>query len=181
MDQPTNVRRGSTAMAAGVVMLGVTALFGAVGVERGLAAVDPDRIDRDTILAGIDFGLSPEATQNLSGISAAVILLLCILTTILGIGVLMRRESVRHAAIGTFAIFAAVVLPLALVGVLSGEPSVSTWVALGAGAVDVLVVYLLAQPDTKREFEVAERARERRRAERAARRRAERSRAAAGS
>ncbi|HSL14984.1 MAG TPA: hypothetical protein VK962_01780 [Actinomycetota bacterium] len=176
-------RRPSTALGAGVLILAVTALFTAVGVERGLAALDPDRIDRATILAGIDFGLSPEATQNLTGIAAGLILLLCVLTTILGVGVLLRRESVRHAAIGTFAIFAVVMIPLAMVGVLSGEPSVSTWVGLGAGIVDATIVYLLAQPDTTREFELAERGRQRRRAERAeraGRRRAARSGAAAG-
>jgi len=70
-------------------------------------------------------------------------------------------------------------IPLAMVGVLSGEPSVSTWVGLGAGIVDATIVYLLAQPDTTREFELAERGRQRRRAERAGRRRTARSGAAA--
>jgi hypothetical protein len=181
MDQRTATeRRPSTVAGAGVLILAVTGLFAAVGVERGLAALDPDRIDRATVLAGIDFGLSPEATQNLTGIAAVLILLLCVLTAILGVGVLLRRESVRHAAIGTFAIFAVVITPLALAGVLSGEPSLSTWVALGVGVVDAIIVYLLAQPETKREFELAERGREHRRAERAARRRVARSGVAAG-
>ncbi|HSL32292.1 MAG TPA: hypothetical protein VK871_01510 [Candidatus Limnocylindrales bacterium] len=181
MDERTaNERRPSTAVGGGVLILAVTVLFTAVGIERGLAALDPNRIDRETILAGVDFGLSPEATQNLTGIAAVLILLLCVLTAILGVGVLLRRESVRHAAIGTFAIFAVVMIPLAMVGVLSGEPSVSTWVGLGVGVVDAIIVYLLAQPETKREFELAERGREHRRAERAARRRAARSGVAAG-
>lgn len=182
MDQPRPIeRRRSNAVAAGVAILALTALFAAVGVERGLAALDPDRIDRETLLAGVAFHLSPEATQNLTGIASVMVLLLCVLTAILGVGVLLRRESVRHAAMGTFVVFAAVTLPLALVGVLSGQPSVSTWIALGAGIVDAVIVYLLAQADTKREFELAERSRERRRAERAARRRAARSRAPARS
>jgi drug/metabolite transporter (DMT)-like permease len=178
---PSQRRPASALVAAGVLILAVTALFAAVGVERGLAALDPDRIDRDTLLAGIDFGLNPEAVQNLSGIAAALLLLLCLLTTILGVGVLLRRESVRLATIGTFAVFAAVMVPLALAGVLSGEPSTSTWVGLGAGVVDAIVVYLLAKPETKREFELAERARQARRAERSARRRAARTGAPAGS
>jgi hypothetical protein len=177
MEHPTTTmqRQRSTSVAAGVLILAVTAVFAGVGVDRALSALDPDRIDRSTILAGIAFNLTPEATRNLTAIAAVLILLLCVVSASEGIGVVLRRDSVRHAAIGTFAIFAAVILPLAIVGVLSGAPTASTWVALGAGIVDVIIVYLLALPGTKREFELAERSRDRRRAERTARRRAARS------
>jgi hypothetical protein len=87
--------------------------------------------------------------------------------------VLRRREGVRHAAIGTFVVFAAVTIPLAVSGLLSEDPSPGVLIGLGIGIADAFVVYLLLRRETLIDFERAEDARLRARAER----RAERSRA----
>jgi hypothetical protein len=154
--------RADPARVAGALILALTALFTAVGVERALAAIDPSREARGTVLAAFAFGLSPEAAQNLTAIAAILVLAASLLGAVLGVGVLLRREAVRHAAIGTFAVFAAVMLPLSIAGVLSGRPTGTTWVALGVGIADAVIVYLLSKPETKRAFELADRSRQRR-------------------
>jgi uncharacterized membrane protein len=97
-----------------------------------------------------------------------------VVTTIEAIGVLGSREGVRHAAVGTFLVFAAVTLILSIAELMSDEVERSVAVALVIGVIDALIVYLLVHERTTAEFELAERARDRARsvrvAERAARR-----------
>jgi hypothetical protein len=165
--------RAGTSTAAGVLILALTALFGAIGVDQARDAMDRARVDRETLLTAIGLGLNPEETQNLMAITAIVVLALSTLALVLGIGVLRRREGVRHAAIGTFVVFAAVTIPLAVSGLLSEDPSPGVLIGLGIGIADAFVVYLLLRRETLIDFERAEDARLRARAER----RAERSRA----
>ncbi|MGZ8612971.1 MAG: hypothetical protein ACXWX0_11970 [Actinomycetota bacterium] len=166
--------RARTTIVAGVMILGLTALFTVIGVDLARNALDASTLERETLLRAVGLGLNLEETRNLLGIAAAVVLILCVLTTIFGIGVLLRREGVCHAAVGTFVVFAFVTLPLALSGILGDDPPLSAWVGLMIGGLDVAVAILLLYPDTVTDLEAAEarrgRARSDLRAERVARR-----------
>jgi hypothetical protein len=96
---------------------------------------------------------------------------------VLVIGVLGRRASVRHAAIGTFVVFAAITLPLSLAEIFSTDPEPTAAIGLLVAGIDIAIVVLLLRPETLNEFERAEAARERVRAARRAERLAGRSKA----
>jgi hypothetical protein len=162
--------RSKTALAAGILILGLTALFLPIGVDLALGALDPSRVDRETYFSAVGFGLNQQETQNLLGLTAILILGLCALASVLGIGVLGRREGVRHAAIGTFFMFAAVTLVLSVAELFSAEVAPTVAIALVIGATDAAIVYLLLHPQTSADFERAESARDRVRAARAAER-----------
>ncbi len=93
------------------------------------------------------------------------------------IGVLGRRASVRHAAIGTFVVFAAVTLPLSIAEIFSPDPEPTAAIGLLIAGIDIAIVVLLLRPETLNEFERAESARDRVRAARRAERLAGRSKA----
>lgn len=162
--------RGGTALAAGILMLAITALFTVFGVDMALQALDPDRIGRDSMLTAIGLGLTREETQNLKGMVSVVVLALCAISAVLGMGVLRRREGVRHAAIGMFFLFTAITIPLAITGLASEDPPAGVLIGLAIGVLDAVIVYLLLRPQTMAEFERAEAERDRIRAERRAER-----------
>ena len=159
---------------AGMLMLALTAVFVVIGIDAVLDAFVIGRLDRDTYLTAVGFGLNVEEMKNFLAIVGIVILALCVVTTIEAIGVLGSREGVRHAAVGTFLVFAAVTLILSIAELMSDEVERSVAVAIVIGVVDAVIVYLLVHERTTAEFELAERARDRARsvrvAERAARR-----------
>lgn len=164
--------RARTTVVAGGLILGLTVLFCVIGADLARRALDPSAIERETLLRAVGLGLNPEQTQNLLGIGAIAVLSLCALTTILGIGVLLRREGVRHAAIGTFIAFSVVTLPLAVSGLLADDPPRTAWIGLMIGGLDATVAILLLQSDTVLDLQQAEVRRERRRSARDDERRA---------
>jgi hypothetical protein len=167
--------RAKTTVAAAALMLALTVPFTVMGVGLAQNALDPARIDRDTYFSAIGFGLNSVETRNLIAISAVLVLGLCILSLMLVIGVLGRRASVRHAAIGTFVVFAAVTLPLSITEIFSPDPEPTAAIGLLIAGIDFAIVVLLLRPETLNEFERAEAARERVRAARRAERLAGRS------
>jgi hypothetical protein len=156
------------------MILAVTALFVVIGIDVALDAFLRSRLDRETYLNALGFGLNRDATQTLLTITAVVVLSLCAVTIVEGIGVLRRREGVRHAAIGTFFVLAAVTLALSVAELMSDDVEPSVAVALVVGVVDASIVYLLLQERTTAEFELAERERDRARSARASERAARR-------
>jgi heme A synthase len=162
--------RAKTTIAAAALMLALTALFGVIGVELARRALDPSRIEQETYFSGVSFGLNAVETRNLVAMSAILVLVLVILSLVLVIGVLGRRASVRHGAIGTFIVFAAVTLPLSIGEIFSEDPEPTAAIGLLIAAVDIAIVALLLRPETLNEFERAEAARERVRAARRAER-----------
>jgi hypothetical protein len=148
-------RAGSTTM-AGVLILAVTAFFVAGGVDLARKALDPSLIDRETSLAATAFGLNPQAAANLTTILAFVVLGLCALTSVMGFGVLARRQGPRHAAIGTFVIFTLITTPLAISALSADPPASGAWIGVLVGLVDGAIVWLLAMPKTGADFERAE-------------------------
>lgn len=167
-----DVRKPQTGSAriAGVLMLAVTVVFTVLGVDMARDALDPSRIGRENFLNAIGLGLTRTETQNLKGMVAVVLLSLCAVAAVLGIGVLRRREGVRHAAIGVFFVFTAITIPLAITGIASDDPPPGVVVGLAIGVLDAVIVFLLARPQTMAEFERAEAERDRVRAERRAER-----------
>ena len=159
---------------AGVLMLALTAVFVVIGVDAVLDAFVQGRLDRQTYLTSVGFGLNEDEMKNFLAIVGIVILLLCVVTAIESIGVLGSREGVRHAAVGTFLVFSVVTLILSVAELMSDEVERTVAVALVIGVVDAVIVYLLVDERTTAEFERAERARDRARSlrtsERAARR-----------
>lgn len=158
-------------------MLALTVPFTVMGVGLARNAIDPTRIERETYFSAVGFGLNSVETRNLVAISAVLVIGLCILSLVLVIGVLGRRASVRHGAIGTFVVFAAVTLPLSIAEIFSPEPEPTSAIGLLIAGVDIAIVVLLLRPETLNEFERAEAARERVRAARRAERLAGRSKA----
>lgn len=169
--------RAKTTIAAAALMLALTVPFTVMGVGLARNALDPTRIDRETYFSAIGFGLSSVETRNLIAISAMLVLGLCILSLVLVIGVVGKRASVRHAAIGTFIVFAAVTLPLSIAEIFSQDPEPTAAVGVLIAVIDIAIVVLLLRPETLNEFERAEAARERIRAARRAERLAGRSKA----
>jgi hypothetical protein len=169
--------RAKTTIAAVALMLALTAPFTVMGFGFARDALDPARVDRDTYLRAVDFGLNSVETRNLLTVSAILVLGLCILCLVLVVGVLGRRASVRHAAIGTFVVLAAVTLPLSIAEIFSEDPEPTAGIGLLVAAVHIAIIVLLLRPETLREFELAESARERIRAARRAERLAGRSKA----
>lgn len=163
-------RRAASTTAAGVLIFALTALFVVFGVDQLRGAIDPSSIDRETYLTAIGLGLNPEELGNYLTITGIVVLVLCGLTAIEGLGVLARREGVRHAAIGTFALFAIITIPLAVSGLLSEDPSPGVLLGLGIGVADAGVVALLLRRETSDDFERTEEDRLRSRVERRRRR-----------
>jgi hypothetical protein len=161
MPSPDKRPRAGTTVGAGLIILGLTAFFVVAGVDLARSALDPSSLDRETYLSAVGLGLNPEETQNFLGVMAVVLLGLCALTTILGIGVLARREGVRHAALGTFALFTIITVPLSLVGLNAEPPSGGAFLGLLIGLTDALVVWLLLMPKTTADFERAEVTRQR--------------------
>jgi hypothetical protein len=161
MPSPDKRPRAGTTVGAGLIILGLTAFFVVAGVDLARSALDPSSLDRETYLSAVGFGLNPEETQNFLGVMAVVLLGLCALTTSLGIGVLARREGVRHAALGTFALFTIITVPLSLVGLNAEPPSGGAFLGLLIGLADALVVWLLLMPKTTADFERAEVTRQR--------------------
>lgn len=155
-------------------MLALTAVFVVIGMDAVLDAFVTGRLDRETYLTAVGFGLNLEEMKNFLAIVGIVILAVCVVTTIEAIGVLASREGVRYAAIGTFLVFAVITLILSIAELMSDQVERSVVVALVIGVVDAVIVSLLVHERTTAEFELAERARDRTRsvrlAERAARR-----------
>lgn len=150
-----------TWIGAGMLILVLTLLFTVIGIDQARQALDPSLVDRETYLAAIGLGLNPEEAQNLTGLTAIVILVVCAVTLAEGLGVLARRPGPRHAALGTFFAFAVVTIPLAIAGLFSQDPSRSVLVGLLIGVADALVVYLLLHPGTVLAFDRAAKVRQR--------------------
>jgi hypothetical protein len=159
-------RAGTTGTAA-FLILAVTAFFTYAGIQLVRNALDPSSIDRTRALTAIGLGLNRRQSQNLTAIIAVTLLAMCALSAIVGIGVIARRQSMRHAAIGLYVMFSMVTLPLAVGGVLSDTssagrddlPPANPWIGVLIAIVDILVVVLLVLPKTASDFERAESAR----------------------
>lgn len=154
-------KRAGTTSTAVFLIFAVTAFFLVPGVQLVLQALDPTRIPEQTYLQGIAFGLGDTETQNFTTILAFIVMGICLLAAVLGLGVLFRKSGMRHAAIGLFSLFAIITIPLAIVGIRSDTPRRGAWFGLAIGLVDAGIVWLLLAPKTADDFERVESARAR--------------------
>ena len=92
----------------------------------------------------------------MSTISGIVILLFALVAAIALIGVAMRRQGFREAALGLFAAFAIVMIPLGISGQVAEPPAENAMIGILVGVVCALVVVLLAVPATSLTFDIAE-------------------------
>jgi uncharacterized membrane protein len=158
-------RFGTSAMA---VFLGgsLSVAFAWGGLQLIFDGLDPARIDRDTRSAAVQLGV-PSGVRDMgvmSTISGIVILLFALVAIIALIGVALRRQGFREAALGVFAAFAIVMVPLGISGQMAEPPADNAIIGMLVGVVSALVVVLLAVPATSLTFDQAEVDRRRRQA-----------------
>lgn len=156
---------GTTATA---VLLGglLSIAFAVAGAQLFLDGLDPERIDRETRSAAMRLGM-PSGLREMgaiSTISGVVILLFVVVASVALIGVAMRRQGFREAALGVFSAFAIVMIPLGIAGQMAEPPGENAMTAILIGMVSAVVVALLAVPATSLTFDRAEIDRRRRQA-----------------
>lgn len=120
--------------------------------------LDPAGIDESTRSAAVQLGI-PRGLRDMgvmSTISGIVILLLALVAIIALLGVAARRQGYREAALGIFAAFAIIMIPLGVSGQVAEPPAENATVGILVGVVCALVVVLLAVPATSLMFDQAE-------------------------
>jgi hypothetical protein len=155
-------------VAAGVLMLGVSAPFVVQGVTAAVrAGQDSLASVRETL---VTFGAPAQQSEAtaLFVLFAVVLLVASGLGVLVAVGVLLRRSWAREGALGLFGIFALLALASGLRGVTAEPPARNAGWAILVAAVDIAVVVLLLHPLTSRDFQVAEMRRGRKRAGRRA-------------
>jgi hypothetical protein len=160
-------RFGTTATA---VFLGgsLSVAFGLAGLQLFIDGLDPTRIDESTRSAAVQLGI-PLGLRDMgvmSTISGSVILLFALVSMTALLGVALRHQGFREAALGVFAAFAIVMIPLGISGQVADPPAENALVGIMVGVVSGLVVVLLAVPATSLTFDQAEVDRRRKQARR---------------
>jgi hypothetical protein len=150
-------RYGTTATA---VFLGGTlsVAFALAGIQLFLDGVDPGRIDTGARSAAVQLGIPAGVREMgvMATIAGVVILLFVLVASIALIGVSLRRQGFREAALGVFAAFAVVMIPLGISGQVAEPPGENAMMAIVIGVVSAIVVILLAVPATSLTFDQAE-------------------------
>ena len=162
------VRRYGTTAAAVFLGGSLSIAFGLAGLHLVVDGLDPTRIDESTTSAAVQLGI-PRGLRDMgvmATISGIVILLLALVAIIALLGVAARRQGYREAALGVFAAFAIVMIPLGVSGQMADPPAENAPVGILVGVVCALVVVLLAVPATSLTFDQAEVDRRRKRARR---------------
>lgn len=154
-------------VAAGVLMLGVSAPFVVQGLEAAFQAADQDSLAsvRETLVTFGAPAQQAEATA-LFVLFAVVFLVVSGVALLVSVGVLLRRSWAREGALGLFGLFAVLALASGLRGIAAEPPGRNAEWAIVVGLVNAVIVALLLAPSTVRDFQVAEMRRSRRRARR---------------
>ncbi len=160
-------RFGTTATA---VFLGgsLSIAFALAGLQLFIDGLDPTRIDESTRIAAVQLGI-PRGLRDMgvmSTISGSVMLLFALVSITTLLGVALRRQGFREGALGVFAAFAIVMIPLGISGRVADPPAENAMVGIMVGLVSGLVVVLMAVPATSLTFDQAEVDRRRKQARR---------------
>lgn len=152
-------RRPARSTLAAVGLMGAVSLvFLAYAVAVLAAARNVGVVaSRDAVL----LGLSGREEGIAITIVGGVILGVSLLTLAQTVGVLLRREGARHAALMTFGVLSFLALATSLPGQLATPPRAGAPFGILTGVADAAVVALLLLPATADDVEAAERARER--------------------
>ena len=132
--------------------------FAYAGVQLLLDGLDPQRIDEGIGSAAVQLGI-PSGLREMgaiSTISGIVILFFVVVATIALVGVALRRQGFREAALGVFAAFAIVMIPVGISGQMAEPPGDNAMMAVLIGLLAAIVVVLLAVPATSLIFDQAE-------------------------
>ena len=150
-------RYGTTAAA---VFLGgsLTIAFAFAGGQLLLDGLNPERVDAELRSAAVQLGIPAGVREMgvLSTISGIVILIFVLIAAIALIGVALRRQGSREAALGVFAAFAIVMIPLGISGQMAEPPGENAMTGILVGVGSAMVVALLAVPATSLTFDQAE-------------------------
>ena len=101
-------------------------------------------------------GLNSQQAQNAAGIARVLIVVVSLISVLLLIGILRRRQGARFAAIGVFGMLAIVVGSVAWTGLSAHPPAPNALYGLACGVVDALIAGLLLAPATADDFDEAE-------------------------
>lgn len=146
-------RLAVTTKAAALLIAALTTVFVA------FAARDVTRIDADrTTLQAEEslLGLNPHQANNAIVVSAVLIFAMSALCLILLIGILRRRQGVRHAAIVVFGLLSFGVLAVTLSGLVADPPSRNAAYGVACGVANAVIAGLLLAPSTADDFSEAE-------------------------
>ena len=101
-------------------------------------------------------GVARDDVATGRAITSGLILVVCLLTALMAVGIARRREGSRHAAIGTFLLFGVVSLGSALAGLSADPPAPNAGVGLLNGVACLAVFGLLVNRRTAEDFGRAE-------------------------
>lgn len=143
-------RCAATTLAAVGVSVVVTLAFAVFAVEQ-IANIDPGR--RTIQAEEARLGLNPQMANNVTAITAGLILAVCLLTLSTAIGIARRSTRMRYAAIGLFGMLGSMALAAALAGLTASPRSPNAWYGLLCGLADFTIVGLLLAPSTADDFD----------------------------
>lgn len=150
--------RATSTTAAAILMFLVCTPFLLNGIELVELIKDPSSADAELktglILTGNAAGESQTRTFAIFG--AALTLGLCLLSFVLGSGLLRRRAGSHQAAAVVFAVLGLIALGSSLSGLSADPPAENAKVGLLVGLVDVAIVACLLMPSTQDDVEHAE-------------------------
>lgn len=142
----------AAAAAAVTVAYAVYAIAAVTGLDATQVAGS-----RDATLLGLDGRSERMATV----MTAALVLAVSAVTAAQAVGLLLRRDGARHAAMLTFGLLGLLALAAAVPGVLADPPRPAAGWGVLTGVVDLGIVALLVLPATADDFGLAERRRSR--------------------
>ena len=147
----------STSVAAAAVAV-LTVAFAAHAVAA-VAGLDATQVagSREATLLGLDGRSERMGTVVTAGLMLAV----STVTAAQAVGLALRRDGARHAALLTFGVLGLLALATALPGVLADPPRPAARWGVLTGIVDLAIVALLLLPATADDFDLAERRRSR--------------------
>jgi hypothetical protein len=154
-----NSRRPAWSTLAAAGLMGVVTLAFVTYAVTAVAELDFTRVAASPEAARL--GLDGARERMVTMVTAALVLALSLVSAAQGVGLLLRLEGARHAALLTFAVLGLLALAAAVPGVLADPPRPSAAWGVLTGMADVTVVALLLLPATADDFDLAERDRRR--------------------
>ena len=152
------LRTHITTATAILIALVLTVAFGFIAVESLIGALDPDRLGGNFGRGALSFAPPGTGTDaggaagNASGIIAAVIGTVVLVSAIIIVGLIFRREWAREAGLVIFGLLGLVATAVSLGGIGADPPAPSAWVGLLTGGANFAIVGLLWAPATARDF-----------------------------
>lgn len=147
-------RPAATTVAAATLITALTIGF-MTFVLRG-AGGRRDGVDLDASL----LGLNPQQAENAAALTTMLIVTVAVVSVLMLVGILRRRQGARFAAIAVFGFLALVVLGVSWSGLTADPPAPNALYGMLCGVVDALIAGLLLAPATADDFDRAEHERE---------------------